>query len=252
MPFGHGPAYKRVCEVLSATPRGRPAGGGVRVGGVVGASRCTCPSDRRHRPIGGAGAHGRRRLARRIADGSAEIVLGDVTALPWPDSRFSAVVWLWGVEVMVGDPQQALTEIRRVLRPEGRAVLSVGALFDDDKPRGQASDLPGFWQWTEARARDELTRAGFADPEIRPAQGRRAAIQPPLSQGGRVRHHPGGHRPPSRRGSGIAVSQGPPQCGRGRTNDYPEHPRRIARLDHERAVLPATGQSVEHPCRASG
>ena len=106
----------------------------------------------------------RRRLARRIADGSAEIVLGDVTALPC-HSRFSAVVWLWGVEVMVGDPHQALTEIRRVLRPEGRAVLSVGALFDDEKPRGQASDLPGLLP--VSRARDELTRAGFADPEIR-------------------------------------------------------------------------------------
>ena len=109
----------------------------------------------------------RLRLARRIADGSAEIVLGDVTALPWPDSRFSAVVWLWGVEVMVGDPHQALAEIRRVLGPDGRAVLSVGALFDDEKARAKLGDLPGFWQWTQARACEEIMQAGFADPEIR-------------------------------------------------------------------------------------
>ncbi len=109
----------------------------------------------------------RRRLARRIADGSAEIVLGDVGALPWPDSRFSAVAWLWGLEVMVGDPRRALMEIRRVLRPDGRAVLSVGAVFEDRKPRGQIRDLPGFWQWNPDRAREELTRAGFLEPEIR-------------------------------------------------------------------------------------
>jgi ubiquinone/menaquinone biosynthesis C-methylase UbiE len=54
---------------------------------------------------------------------------------------------------MVGDPHQALTEIRRVLRRDGRAVLSVGALFEGRKPRGQVRDLPGFWQWTPDPAR---------------------------------------------------------------------------------------------------
>ena len=29
------------------------------------------------------------------------------------------------------------------------------------------SEFPGFWEWTLARAREELTKAGFADPEIR-------------------------------------------------------------------------------------
>jgi SAM-dependent methyltransferase len=112
----------------------------------------------------------RRRLARRIADGSAEIILGDVVALPWPDARFSAVVWLWGVEVMVGDLHQALREVRRVLRRDGRAVLSVGAVFEDRKPRGPVRDLPGFWQWTPQRAREALLQAGFLDPEIRPVK----------------------------------------------------------------------------------
>ena len=68
---------------------------------------------------------------------------------------------------MVGDPHQALTEIRRVLGPDGRAVLTVGALFDDEKARAKLGDLPGFWQWTQARACEDIVQAGFADPEIR-------------------------------------------------------------------------------------
>ena len=167
MPAGHGPAYEQVCQVLN--PRAEDdllevgCGSGALLARHAGHARRIAGIDLSEVQVRLA----RRRLARRIADGSAEIVLGDVTALPWPDSRFSAVVWLWGVEVMVGDPHQALTEIRRVLRPDGRAVLSVGALFDGGKPRGQVRDLPGFWQWTQARAREELTRGGFADPEIR-------------------------------------------------------------------------------------
>ena len=170
MPFEHGPAYKRVCQVLSPRPEDDllevACGSGALLARHAAHVHRIAGIDLSEVQVRMAG----RRLARRIADGSAEIVLGDVTALPWPDSRFSAVVWLWGVEVMVGDPHQALTEIRRVLRPDGRAVLSVGALFDDRKPRGQVRDLPGFWQWTPDRAREELTQAGFLDPEIRPVK----------------------------------------------------------------------------------
>lgn len=163
----HAPAYKRVSQVLSPRTEDDLLEIGCGSGGLLA----------RHashvRRIAGIDLSevqvrmARRRLARRIADGSAEIVLGDVTALPWPDSRFSAVVWLWGVEVMVGDPHQALAEIRRVLRPDGRVVLSVGALFDDEKARAKLSEFPGFREWTQARAREELTKAGFAEPEIR-------------------------------------------------------------------------------------
>ena len=167
MPAEHGPAYKRVCQVLSPRTEDDLLEVGCGSGALLARHAAHV-----HRVAGIDLSEvqvrmARHRLARRIADGSAEIVLGDVAALPWPDSRFSAVVWMWGVEVMVGDPHQALTEIRRVLRPDGRAVLTVGALFEDKKPRGQVRDLPGFWQWTKARAREELTQAGFADPEIR-------------------------------------------------------------------------------------
>lgn len=170
MAVGHRPSYRQVSQVLAPQVEDDLLEVGCGSGGLLARHAAHV-----HRVAGIDLSQvqirmARHRLARRIADGSAEIVLGDVSALPWPDSRFSAVVWLWGLEVMVGDPHRALTEIRRVLRRDGRAVLSVGAVFEDRKPRGQVRDLPGFWQWNPDRARKELTRAGFLDPEIQLVQ----------------------------------------------------------------------------------
>ena len=58
----------------------------------------------------------RSRLAECIADGTAEIVLGDAAALPWQDGRFSAVASINCLK-FVPDPDQALREMFRVLRP---------------------------------------------------------------------------------------------------------------------------------------
>jgi ubiquinone/menaquinone biosynthesis C-methylase UbiE len=163
----HPPTYRRVCQVLAPRFEDDLLEVACGSGGLL------APHAAHVHQVAGIDLSplqvrtARRRLGRRIADGSAEIVLGDATALPWPDARFSAVVWLWGLEVMVGDPHRALCEIRRVLRPGGRAVLSVGAEFGDREPRGEVRALPGFWQWTADRARQELTRAGFPDPQIR-------------------------------------------------------------------------------------
>jgi SAM-dependent methyltransferase len=167
MTVGHRPVYRQVCQVLSPRAEDDLLEVGCGSGGLLAGHAAHV-----HRVAGidlspVQVRMARHRLAGRIADGTAEIVLGDVVALPWPNAHFSAVVWLWGVEVMVGDPHQALREIRRVLRRDGRAVLSVGAVFEDREPRGQIRDLPGFWQWTSDRARRGLTQAGFLDPEIR-------------------------------------------------------------------------------------
>jgi SAM-dependent methyltransferase len=67
----------------------------------------------------------RRRLAERIAAGTAEIALGDAAALPWADGRFSMVSSINALKFMP-DQEGALREVHRVLRPGGRAVLTVG------------------------------------------------------------------------------------------------------------------------------
>lgn len=106
----------------------------------------------------------RRRLADRIAAGTAEIVLGDAMALPWEDGRFSVVGSLNCLK-FVPDPQKALQEMRRVLRPGGRAVLTL----DDDvrEPRKSGKiDAFGQWQWNADDARRMMEDAGFAEVSV--------------------------------------------------------------------------------------
>jgi SAM-dependent methyltransferase len=67
----------------------------------------------------------RRRLADRIAAGTAEISQGDAGALPWEDGRFSAVTTMDAIG-WFPDPAKAVKEMYRVLRPGGRALLQVG------------------------------------------------------------------------------------------------------------------------------
>jgi ubiquinone/menaquinone biosynthesis C-methylase UbiE len=64
------------------------------------------------------------RLPAKIADARVpvEIVSADAQALPFPDESFDAAVFAF-VLCSVEDPQAALMEARRVLRPEGKLVL---------------------------------------------------------------------------------------------------------------------------------
>jgi len=71
---------------------------------------------------------------------------GDATALPYPDGSFDATV-LTAVLGEIPDQDQALREIKRVLRPGGRLI--VGELFGDPhmvtagalKQRGESAGL---------------------------------------------------------------------------------------------------------------
>jgi SAM-dependent methyltransferase len=106
----------------------------------------------------------RRRLAERIAAGTAEIVKGDAMALPWEDGRFSVISSLNCLK-FVPDPQKALREMHRVLRPGGRAALT----FDEDvkdPARSGTIDAFGQWQWSADDARRMMEEAGFADVSV--------------------------------------------------------------------------------------
>ncbi len=106
----------------------------------------------------------RRRLAARIAAGTAEIVLGNAMTLPWADARFSVVASLNCLK-FVPDPPRALREMHRVLRPDGRLVITI----DKQSAKwGKSGEIDAFgqWQWSEDDARRMVEEAGFADVSV--------------------------------------------------------------------------------------
>ena len=106
----------------------------------------------------------RKRLAERIAAGTAEIVQGDAIALPWEDGRFSVVGSLNCLK-FVPDPGKALREMHRVLRPDGRLVLTIDKQVDKWGRSGKI-DAFGQWQWSADDARRLMEEAGFADVSV--------------------------------------------------------------------------------------
>jgi SAM-dependent methyltransferase len=106
----------------------------------------------------------RERLAERIAAGTAEVVLGDAMALPWEDGRFSVVSCLNCLK-FVPDPPKALAEMHRVLRPDGRLVVTIDKQADK-WGRSNEVDAMGQWQWGMDDCRRMMEEAGFADVSV--------------------------------------------------------------------------------------
>jgi ubiquinone/menaquinone biosynthesis C-methylase UbiE len=92
--------------------------------------------------------------------GLSNLVQGDVTALPFTDEAFDALV---SMEVIVhlprGEESRALSEFARVLKPGGLLVLRVAAL---DALRSRHSEFVQERQrFTRARLRRAVKLAGF-------------------------------------------------------------------------------------------
>ncbi len=105
----------------------------------------------------------RQRLADRIAAGTAEIVQGDAGALPWPDQTFSVVTVIGAFECFP-EPEKALAELYRVLRPGGRMVANIGERVEPGTQTHKILDV--LWVWSEDDVRSLVEAAGFTDVDM--------------------------------------------------------------------------------------
>jgi SAM-dependent methyltransferase len=123
-----------------------------------------------------------RRLADRIAAGTAEVVKGDAGALPWEDGRFTAVSCIDAFPFFP-DPERALAEMCRVLRPGGRAVIDMNPTVPEGTESHRMKGPGGeFWAWNDADVQRMLRAAGFDDVTITHVPGTDSRLLNSLSR----------------------------------------------------------------------
>ena len=97
-----------------------------------------------------------RRRATELGLDNVAFAVEDAASLSFDDASFDGVLWRWG-PMLVPDMEAAIGEVRRVLRPGGRAAIAVWA-----------SPSANEWMTASGRAALEL---GLVDPPDRDAPG---------------------------------------------------------------------------------
>ena len=108
----------------------------------------------------------------RVTAGTAKFVCGEASQLLWEDNKFSAATGM-GTFPWLPKPSDTLKEIYRVLRPAGRAVISVEWHAEDGVDRSKEIERFGHQTWSEADVRNMFKAAGFSDISITYAEGHR-------------------------------------------------------------------------------
>jgi ubiquinone/menaquinone biosynthesis C-methylase UbiE len=165
MPLAHKSIYKRVANALNLQPQDSllevACGSGRFLKDYASGVRSIAGLDLSDVQIKIA----KRRLRGRIAAGTAEIVQGDASQLPWDENRFSVATTM-GSFIGFPRPLESLKEMHRVLRPGGKAVVSIEYNAEDGKDHSKEIERYGMWIWTESEVRGMMKEAGFAEVSI--------------------------------------------------------------------------------------
>jgi ubiquinone/menaquinone biosynthesis C-methylase UbiE len=162
MGFAHGPLYKAVAAQLALTEEDDffevGYGSGIFIKKHASHVRTAAGVDISEDMVNMA-----RRFNRQMVEaGRADLRLGDVRDLEWPDGSFSAAgtiesFFFWP------EPVECLREVHRVLRPEGRLVIGITANKDDKRDFSKLAEKKGFALYSC----DDITRmtgeAGFRE-----------------------------------------------------------------------------------------
>jgi len=92
--------------------------------------------------------------AQRVADATAEFVVGDAATLPWPDDTFT-VVTSNDVDCYEAKAPAAIKEMYRVLKPGGRAVVGMD--------RRKVMEEAGFRRVSGRRVLGAYLTTGYKD-----------------------------------------------------------------------------------------
>jgi ubiquinone/menaquinone biosynthesis C-methylase UbiE len=111
-----------------------------------------------------------RKNKERVAAGTAEFVHGEASQLPWEDGKFSVATCMGGFPGFP-KPLDSLKEIYRVLRPSGRAVISIEWNAEDGKDYSKEVEKYGYQVWSEAEVRNMFKDVRFSDISITYAKG---------------------------------------------------------------------------------
>ncbi len=118
-----------------------------------------------------------RREAAALGLDNVDPVVGDGQHLPFADATFEAAFSMFGL-IFFPDRARGLRELRRVLRPDGRAVIGAWAPIAPGSPpvvlfellrtalADAAPSFPALPLGTAEAMRDELAVAGFEDPQV--------------------------------------------------------------------------------------
>jgi ubiquinone/menaquinone biosynthesis C-methylase UbiE len=165
MPLAHNAIYKRVARTLSLQPEDN------LIEVACGSGRFLKVYASHVHSVAGIDLSdvqvkmAKRRLRDRIAAGTAEIIQGDASQLPWDDDSYSVATTMGSI-IGFPEPLESLKEIYRVLRPGGRAVVSIEYNAEDGKDHSKEIEKYGMWVWTEDEVQALMKEAGFAEVSI--------------------------------------------------------------------------------------